>query len=72
VLETFGKIFLVVEYASGGELYNKITTEGRLSEDDAKIYFLQILSAVKHLVRNLGNRRTKIGQNILIRPATRY
>uniref|UniRef100_A0A8D8UZT1 non-specific serine/threonine protein kinase n=1 Tax=Cacopsylla melanoneura TaxID=428564 RepID=A0A8D8UZT1_9HEMI len=49
VLETFGKIFLVVEYASGGELYNKITTEGKISEDGAKIYFLQILSAVKHL-----------------------
>jgi serine/threonine-protein kinase NIM1 len=41
-----------MEYAGGGELYTKITMEGKLSDIDSKIVFSQILSAVKHMVRS--------------------
>ena len=50
VIETFSKIYLVMEYAHGGELYQKVHQEGRLSERVASYYFAQIISAIDHLV----------------------
>ncbi|RXM96491.1 Serine/threonine-protein kinase NIM1 [Acipenser ruthenus] len=53
VVETLSKLHLVMEYAGGGELFTKISTEGRLSDTDSRIVFSQILSAVKHMVFRL-------------------
>lgn len=49
VIESYSKIHLVMEYAKGGELFNKISTEGRLTENEAKPLFFQVASAVQHL-----------------------
>lgn len=50
VVETYSKLYLVMEYASGGELYNKVTTLGKLDEVVARNLFAQICSAVSHMV----------------------
>ncbi|XP_061117934.1 serine/threonine-protein kinase NIM1-like [Conger conger] len=49
VLETPSRLHLVMEYASGGDLFTKISTAGKLSDSNSKIVFRQILSAVNHM-----------------------
>lgn len=51
VVETYSKLHLVMEFANGGELFHKLTTEGRMGEPEAKSILAQLVSAVKHLVR---------------------
>ncbi|KAM6578418.1 hypothetical protein CsatB_030255 [Cannabis sativa] len=45
VMATKTKIYFVVEYAKGGELFNKVA-KGRLKEDVARKYFMQLINAV--------------------------
>ncbi|PSS29051.1 CBL-interacting serine/threonine-protein kinase [Actinidia chinensis var. chinensis] len=45
VMATKSKIFFVMEYIKGGELFNKVA-KGRLKEDVARKYFQQLISAV--------------------------
>lgn len=54
VVETLSKLHLVMEYAAGGELFGKISNEGKLSEPESKLIFSQIVSAVKHMVSARG------------------
>ncbi|KAI3828671.1 hypothetical protein L1987_02779 [Smallanthus sonchifolius] len=46
VLATKSKIYYVMEYVSGGELFAKVAGGGRLKEDVARKYFQQLISAV--------------------------
>ncbi|CAI0399495.1 unnamed protein product [Linum tenue] len=46
VMATKSKIFFIVEYAKGGELFNKVA-KGRLKEDAARKYFQQLINAVE-------------------------
>lgn len=50
VIETLPKVHIVMEYAGGGELFTKISNEGKLPEKTAKKIFSQIQSAVEHMV----------------------
>lgn len=45
VMATKTKIYFVMEYAKGGELFNKVS-KGKLKEDVARKYFQQLINAV--------------------------
>jgi 5'-AMP-activated protein kinase, catalytic alpha subunit len=46
VMATRNKIYLVMEYVKGGDLFDKIERRGRLTEEAAHRYFQQLISAV--------------------------
>lgn len=48
VMETQRLLCMVMEYVSNGELFDYIATNGRFSEVDARIKFLDVLSAVDY------------------------
>ena len=50
VIETLAKLHIIMEYATGGELFTKISNEGRLTEKEARPLYAQILAAVEHMV----------------------
>uniref|UniRef100_A0A1D1Z984 non-specific serine/threonine protein kinase n=1 Tax=Anthurium amnicola TaxID=1678845 RepID=A0A1D1Z984_9ARAE len=42
------KIYIVLEFVDGGELFDKIAKHGRLQEDEARKYFQQLINAVDY------------------------
>ncbi|GFP97084.1 cbl-interacting serine/threonine-protein kinase 3 [Phtheirospermum japonicum] len=42
------KIFIVLEFVTGGELFDKIVNHGRMREDEARRYFQQLIDAVDY------------------------
>jgi 5'-AMP-activated protein kinase, catalytic alpha subunit len=48
VMASKSKIYFVLEYAKGGELFNKISKGGKLTEDAARKYFQQLIGAVDY------------------------
>ncbi|XP_037609131.1 serine/threonine-protein kinase NIM1 isoform X1 [Sebastes umbrosus] len=49
VVETPSRLYLVLEYAGGGDLHDRITTDGKMSDNSSKVTFAQILSAIKYM-----------------------
>ncbi|GER24510.1 CBL-interacting protein kinase 12 [Striga asiatica] len=65
VMATKSKIFFVMEYVRGGELFGKVA-KGRLKEDVARKYFQQLISAVAFChARGVYHRDLK-PENILL------
>ncbi|KFK22621.1 hypothetical protein AALP_AAs75044U000100 [Arabis alpina] len=66
VMATKAKIFFAMEFVKGGELFNKISKHGRLTEDLCVRYFQQLISAVGYChARGVYHRDLK-PENLLI------
>ncbi|KAI6707440.1 hypothetical protein NL676_010402 [Syzygium grande] len=48
VLLTPTHLAIVMEYAAGGELFERICAAGRFSEDEARFFFQQLISGVSY------------------------
>ncbi|KAF5191791.1 CBL-interacting serine/threonine-protein kinase [Thalictrum thalictroides] len=65
VMATKGKIFFVMEYVTGGELFAKIF-KGKLKEDVARKYFQQLISAVDFCHSRGVSHRDLKPENLLL------
>ncbi|KAJ1440059.1 Serine/threonine-protein kinase, active site [Sesbania bispinosa] len=48
VMASKTKIYIVLEFVTGGELFDKIARNGKLKEDEARKYFQQLICAVDY------------------------
>ena len=67
VIETSQKVYIVMEFIKGGDLLEKITTEGPMAEEQAKKVFAEIIKAVGFChEQNIAHRDLKL-ENVLLR-----
>ncbi|KFU84528.1 Maternal embryonic leucine zipper kinase, partial [Chaetura pelagica] len=66
VIETSKKIFMVLEYCPGGELFDYIIAKDRLSEEEARVFFRQIVSAIAYVHSQGYAHRDLKPENLLI------
>eukprot|EP00826_Nyctotherus_ovalis_P049562 TRINITY_DN6004_c0_g1_i11.p1 TRINITY_DN6004_c0_g1~~TRINITY_DN6004_c0_g1_i11.p1 ORF type:complete len:343 (-),score=114.84 TRINITY_DN6004_c0_g1_i11:59-1087(-) len=66
VFQTPGKIFFVMKFMKGGELFTLMSKERRFPESRVKFYAAQIVLALTHLHKNNIIYRDLKGENILL------
>ncbi|XP_068601452.1 serine/threonine-protein kinase SIK3 homolog [Brachionichthys hirsutus] len=66
VMETERMIYLVTEYASGGEIFDHLVAHGRMTENDARKKFKQIVAAVHFCHRRHIVHRDLKAENLLL------
>ncbi|XP_042408492.1 serine/threonine-protein kinase SRK2H-like isoform X2 [Zingiber officinale] len=66
VLLTPTHLAIVMEYAKGGELFDRISDAGRFSEDEARYFFQQLISGVSYChFRQICHRDLKLENTLL-------
>lgn len=66
VIETTRMLFLIMEYAEGGEVMDYIIAHGKIPEREAKRFFVQILSALKYCHSKRCCHRDLKPENLLL------
>ncbi|CAF0761019.1 unnamed protein product [Brachionus calyciflorus] len=66
VINTPSDIFMVMEYVSGGELFDHIVKNGKLSENEGRKFFQQIISGVAYCHRHMIVHRDLKPENLLL------
>jgi len=52
IIENSKNFYIVMEYATGGELFNYIVKKRHLNEADASFFFIQIIHALEFIHSN--------------------
>ena len=66
VIDTPSDIYVVMEYVSGGELFDYIVAKGRLSEEEARRFFQQIVAGVEYCHKFMVVHRDLKPENLLL------
>ncbi|XP_062604583.1 maternal embryonic leucine zipper kinase-like isoform X2 [Saccostrea cucullata] len=66
VIETETKFFMILEYCPEGELFDYIVSKDKLSEEEARIFFRQIVSAVAYIHNRGYAHRDLKPENLLL------
>ncbi|XP_031416153.1 maternal embryonic leucine zipper kinase [Clupea harengus] len=66
VIETLSRIYMVLEYCPGGELFDYIIAKDRLSEEETRVFFRQIVSALAYVHSKGYAHRDLKPENLLI------
>ena len=68
VLNSKSSLYMVMDLVQGGELFDAVAEQGRLHEDEARMYFQQLADGIHHChMRRVYHRDIK-PENLLLSP----
>ena len=66
ILEDSKKFYIIMEYCENGELFNYIVEKHRLKEDEAAIFYYQLINGLEYIHKNKIVHRDLKPENLLI------